>query len=251
MDSNQRDAAQGSQASVRVLELYELAETILLYLPLQDLLLANRVCKTWHDVMERSDKINKVLFKQPMDDRRISYPHETFKLAPGMTQPSWRTKDTPDSGVAYPAINPFIAKSIREGPYYGTSIHSFLVKVCPRDGQACATLRWGDGGSWATMLLTQPPAKKLFYQCRASRMWSPNYILGTFSADSIWPPDSRRGVELGEIAESLKTHMGKCPECPNDLPKMTTCFHGVRHTQAVQASITTGWEMLALLEWRT
>lgn len=241
MEPHQASPASTAPASTRVLELYELAENVLLFLPLQDLLLANRVCKTWHNVITRSDRINKVLFKQPVDDRRISYPHETFKITPGMAQPSWRTKDTPDAGVAHPVINPFIAEKISSEKYEGSSICRFLNRVCRSDSIE-------EGGSWGDLLLTQPPAKKLFFQCRLSRIWSPNRILGTFSAESIWPTDSSRGVRLVEIAESVKAHMAKCPECPTELVEMHTCFHGVRWTKAMDPKVTSGWEMLAWLE---
>ncbi|KAK5677249.1 hypothetical protein LTS10_010438 [Elasticomyces elasticus] len=49
----------------KVFGITELLENILLHLPLIDLLFSQRVCKTWHNVVSGSSKIQKALFFTP------------------------------------------------------------------------------------------------------------------------------------------------------------------------------------------
>lgn len=52
-------------ACERVLQTAELLEAILLELPMVDLLLAQAVCKTWQDIIQRSTPIQRALFLAP------------------------------------------------------------------------------------------------------------------------------------------------------------------------------------------
>ena len=58
----------------RVLEIPELVERILLALPMQDLLLCQRTCKAWCDLVLKSPNIQRALFFLPLDG--LLYAHE-------------------------------------------------------------------------------------------------------------------------------------------------------------------------------
>lgn len=61
-------------SSTRVLGNFDLLETILLELPIRDLLLTKRVSKSWAGMQDKSDRIQKALFLKPFSDKRIYYP---------------------------------------------------------------------------------------------------------------------------------------------------------------------------------
>lgn len=58
------------RAATRVFGIPELAEMILLHLPMRDLLLAQRVCSHWRTSIEGSPKIQRALFFTPSDKRK-------------------------------------------------------------------------------------------------------------------------------------------------------------------------------------
>ncbi|KAI7708483.1 hypothetical protein KC353_g11006 [Hortaea werneckii] len=55
-----------SHASRRALGTPELLEAILYHLPLQDLLRAQSVCKAWQTVIDRSKKLQRALYLEPV-----------------------------------------------------------------------------------------------------------------------------------------------------------------------------------------
>lgn len=61
----------------------ELLEAILIELPVKDLLLGQRVCKTWRGAIETSSRLQKALFFVPESSKRL-------ELLPGKTIPAMR-----------------------------------------------------------------------------------------------------------------------------------------------------------------
>lgn len=51
--------------ATKVFAMYELLETILHVLPTKDLLLSQRVCRTWRNNITRSEKLQRALFILP------------------------------------------------------------------------------------------------------------------------------------------------------------------------------------------
>jgi hypothetical protein len=99
-------------ASSSVLNTYELLENILLHLPLRQLLLAQRVNKKFHAVIEDSLKINQALFFKPSSNHHadweddIELERETGPLSPSTIQQShW--KQIGGHQVPVILLNPF------------------------------------------------------------------------------------------------------------------------------------------------
>jgi len=66
-------AAAAAPPKASVFEIPELLETILLELPLKDLLLSQRVCTTWRSLAISSIHIRRALFLEPAARGPISY----------------------------------------------------------------------------------------------------------------------------------------------------------------------------------
>lgn len=108
-------APSDAPAATRVLDIAELLETILLHLPLQDLLLSQRVCKTWKGMFDRSHRIQKALFLKPVSDIRVSLAETYFtrtyaQIKAGME--IWQADENPTTLklVHQPIINPLLSK---------------------------------------------------------------------------------------------------------------------------------------------
>lgn len=74
MASDTTEASAAAPASTRVLGNFDLFETILLELPIRDLLLTKRVSKSWAAMQDKSDRIQKAVFLKPFSNKRIYYP---------------------------------------------------------------------------------------------------------------------------------------------------------------------------------
>jgi hypothetical protein len=56
-----------------LLDAFEIVETILMHLPMRDLLLATRVSKTWHNIIYGSIALRRALFFEPVSCGTVSY----------------------------------------------------------------------------------------------------------------------------------------------------------------------------------
>lgn len=79
--------------SAKVLETYELLEDILLRLPLRQILLIQRVNKTFYAVIQDSDRIKRALFLEPTS---TAFAVRDRKFTPGTpdlhtTHPDWKS----------------------------------------------------------------------------------------------------------------------------------------------------------------
>ena len=59
--------------TIQVLGTTELLEIILMYLPMKDLLLSQRVCRSWHALINTSIRLRRALFLEPVPCGDISY----------------------------------------------------------------------------------------------------------------------------------------------------------------------------------
>jgi hypothetical protein len=101
-----------TSASTTVFADFDLLEDILLHLPLQDLLLTERVCKQWQGMQQTSSRVRKALFLEPFHAQKIYYPTASkpwWYLVPGhaeLQQQGFLGEDDPDNNqVSYPATS--------------------------------------------------------------------------------------------------------------------------------------------------
>jgi len=68
-------------AAGRVLSTYELLENILLHLPLRQILLSQRISKSFRDLVQRSPNLRRVLFLKPVSDDVVNFEkvHDTWR----------------------------------------------------------------------------------------------------------------------------------------------------------------------------
>ncbi|KAK5120101.1 hypothetical protein LTR85_006582 [Meristemomyces frigidus] len=190
----------------QVCETYELLERILLHLPLRDLLLSQRICTSFRDLVRRSQNINRALFFSPAKDsvqwHRVSYNSKDHEIQ-GSEGWKARKEDTATELM----LNPFIAVTsnlshnwrhrwtaledygnrlkdiyFRDGEEIGFGFHppqASMYKVqkcytfvCEEGERNINELLQSSGGSFADMLLSYPPSRKLaiWYECEESRL---------------------------------------------------------------------------------
>ena len=94
--------AESTGAMDCVLNTFELFETILLYLPLVDLLLAQRISRSTRDLIQSSTPIQKALFFQPLNLKQN--PADT------MSAPKHSTNTPADGAFRLLPLNPFLSK---------------------------------------------------------------------------------------------------------------------------------------------
>ncbi|KAK4949412.1 hypothetical protein LTR10_012030 [Elasticomyces elasticus] len=137
-------------AAHQVFHITELLEIILLDLPMQDLLHAQRVCSTWKGVIDGSQAIQRALFFIPGSTTDINYGSIDWKY------PRQRLKCKPGF-----ALNPlFVAKKLSKERNATTTDHLRKVK----------------GGSCARMFDTQPPSAtslRFFARKKGRKYYSP------------------------------------------------------------------------------
>jgi hypothetical protein len=100
-------------ASTTVFADFDLLEDILLHLPLQDLLLTERVCKQWQSMQQTSVRVRKALFLEPFHAQKVYYPSASkprWYLVPGraeLQQQGFLSEDDSDDNnkVSYPAAS--------------------------------------------------------------------------------------------------------------------------------------------------
>ena len=158
-------------ASTQVLQTYELVELTLLHLPLMDILFAQRVCRVWHAVFNRSHKIRRALFLLPSSDSMLKLDLER-RICNGCWR--WITVDG-QAVTGAPLMNPLVRRFIRRND---DSDKEGVVEFSHREllkGQDTSHRLPGYGqpslavhdctASWKRMLMTQPPVKSIAIWC--------------------------------------------------------------------------------------
>lgn len=90
-------------ASTRLLSTFELLEDIILYLPLRQILLSQRVGRAFANVITGSKPIQRALFLAPHDDETIKYYPK-----PGTFEHEWKVAK--DGEPLTPVVNPFLPR---------------------------------------------------------------------------------------------------------------------------------------------
>lgn len=174
-DAQQLSACQPPRnrpASLHVLGTTELLETILLGLPMQDLLLDQRVCRSWRALITSSIRLQQALFLEPVPYGNVSYldwrlddkdfyDDSRAKLALGehlrgperdrmpTIYPSHWGKTRHDAGAYHVFVNPLLLRLFpvldKNGIYYKQE-----TKDLPTPAQ-------NETASWRGMFFVQPP----------------------------------------------------------------------------------------------
>lgn len=185
----------------RMMYIYELLEKVLLYMPLNEVLTSQRVCKAWHETINSSGCLQRKLFLRPSSFALLRDEART-----GLQTLDGRACIAPDGTTV--AINPFLDHlwpDFRSGSHIGNSVHVFNEPFCAavpthwaenideqrrlplrlstnitlssRSGQdplkiysnTALRCKW-KGGSWEKMFFTQPPSPTL--------SWFTGYVTG-------------------------------------------------------------------------
>ncbi|GAB1735258.1 hypothetical protein NU219Hw_g2901t1 [Hortaea werneckii] len=132
------------QASRRALGTLELLEGVLCKLPLQDLLRAQSVCKQWQMVIDRSKKLQRALYFEPVPRAPVAFCEEP---AGCMSYSQWTRAGSNERCVG-----------ILENPILSPLLKSLLSVTRTRSLLAQLPGCWQRReASWRRMLVTQPP----------------------------------------------------------------------------------------------
>lgn len=165
------------------LQIVELLEQILLHLPQRDLLLAQRVCKRWHAVINRSNHIQQALY---------------FLPRPPATSSSSQPVINPLLTNAFAGYFQFLTGEESIGAYTSTWGCLLLCSTEKRWQQRIVR----EEASWRRMLMTQPP---VFDVDVLDQRIAPDYE-DCFAEEGA---HNEEGVRMGELLlleESKYTH---------------------------------------------
>jgi hypothetical protein len=139
-----------SPASLRVFDIYELLEAILLYLPMRDILLAQRVNRRWRATIESSKPLQRALYFLPHGSCSWDGLRETNPLIASVFSNFFNI-------FPIRPVMPFMVKGLLEATrarpecavLLKPTVEEFEVKVK------------NAGASWRKMLVAQPPVVSL------------------------------------------------------------------------------------------
>ncbi|CAI6335894.1 unnamed protein product [Periconia digitata] len=132
---------------------YEILEMILLFLPMRDLLLSQRICRYFKETIVSSKTIQRALFFEPSH-----YPENPAKWDILRWNPLFEEKLAPSFNIR------IIGVSCTQEGFVKMVAHARL----PKDASACP--KWSDCASWKSMMITQPPATLLLHPA-SSLFW--------------------------------------------------------------------------------
>ncbi|KAK3707069.1 hypothetical protein LTR37_012401 [Vermiconidia calcicola] len=168
----------------------ELLEQILLHAELRDILLSQRVAKSWRATVQGSARLKQALFFEPVSGPRLVHQWSPF----GIFAKRWCSIDTDQPVDFEPLLDPLLDKMLRE------------MAALRREGPfiPCGGLDVSLGqqyhypeASWKRMLLTQPPVAEMHLGVSESgELRGPCYELAVFSQ-----PDGGRAS--GMVMEDL------------------------------------------------
>lgn len=172
MDTNEPESA-----SHKLLTTYELLENILSHLSTENLAQSQRVCRTWKDVIARSQLLRRHLFLEP-DSRkdRISTNNVGSQHS--------------DSPPFEP--HPILSREGSRDDHYSKSNSRWYCELSLRVVERMC--QWTDK-HWTNMLMTQPPLKKVTVLAWAGR-----------DLKSIYEEDFHdgKGVKMGVLVEATE-----------------------------------------------
>ncbi|KAM3414067.1 hypothetical protein BST61_g10727 [Cercospora zeina] len=182
-----REKRQNVTACHEALAMFEILEQVMLYLPMQTMLLAAGVCTRWRDVSRDSRAIRKALFLEPVPVEPLCYMDWEFDDK-DFYHDFWEHIDNPERNK--PICGDFGTEThVRYRAHWGrtrTDVNKYRVFVNPLLAKVFPILSptgtWNGldmppgmqnrGASWKNMLLTQPPVALLIFKCnRTERVW--------------------------------------------------------------------------------
>ena len=189
----------------RVLLTVELAEQILSYLPFQDLVHAELVCRMWRDIIQWSSHTRQGLFLEPTSHHlSIAYRSESKLRKP------WQ----------YRSLN--IMRYIET--YTIALLHPYLVPLpkMERRGLTAFTLDVDKGlslrpdGRWRDMFISQPPCRnaRIDYEMEPDDPSNAGIIMARIGKDRV---TNMSGVRLGLLVDKLRDILAK-DDIGNDGP---------------------------------
>lgn len=171
-------------ASAKTFDTYELLESILLHLPLSDLLLSQAVCQRWRDLHADSCRIQTALFKKPIDKDPIHVYRDSdrdddnnedvdYDLFLALTDIEWpHTQSRPQRK---PTFNPFLPKLVDGNMFANPSLDR------AKDKTRSFT---NPQSSWRGMQMAQPAIAEVWVGC-STKFGDP------------------RGITVGELTDFL------------------------------------------------
>ncbi|USW56029.1 Putative F-box domain-containing protein [Septoria linicola] len=223
--SSTYSTTRGSAACTKTFNTAELLESILLFLPLRDLLKAQQVCKSWSMSIRASIKAQRALFSEPQsDETSLFFKWDAMSDNPRPAWPYFHKGDwisAIDAEPLQPTLNPLLTRNFffkpRAGIYPATFItlhHNGIISPhwSEQTGEGvigpsskhhlCAIHR--PEASWREMFVMQPPCEELNFVCHMK--------------DSAirYPPERvvvqrAEGVRMGDVVEQLREHWFECP----------------------------------------
>lgn len=183
--------------STKVLLTVELAEQVLSYLPFQDLIQAERVCRTWASIISWSSLVRQGLFLEPSAHAlSMAYQSNTKLRKPWQ----WRSLTVKRYTETYTIalLNPYLI-SKPEIEVRGTLAFTFNFRK--------ALALPPTTGRWRNMFATQPPCRNVKIHCYVGKP------LGTLTGmDRISDP---AGVRLGPIVDRVRDWLVHLPDRGN------------------------------------
>ncbi|KAK5705544.1 hypothetical protein LTR97_002663 [Elasticomyces elasticus] len=178
----------------------ELVEMILLQLPLPNVLLAQRVDRTWYAIIKESPQLQRALFFRPRRDISLVFPSAAICTLPcksagtckrlleppghGREGIRWMFEVAGTQEAHCPTINP-LTTTLWPEQWMSSEEIEFRT---PLVGHNTAVAR--REASWRRMLFTQPPVTNLMVDHGYARHW--HEVVATSAA----------GVTLGDIVEN-------------------------------------------------
>ena len=169
-------AAERSAADI-AFGIIELLEDVISHLPCKDVLLAQRVSRTWRDTIKGSLTLQKALCFVPVN---VSLPEREDPLPPEASIPFWWGPKHEGWSARYPTLDAspsardFYERSSRPGAYV---LNPLITQLCPQAYHSChaygnrIVLEFDSRspmsasdlsiGSWKAMQITQPPSKDI------------------------------------------------------------------------------------------
>ncbi|KAK5126742.1 hypothetical protein LTR85_009676 [Meristemomyces frigidus] len=214
-------------AAQKVFDIYELHESIILYLPMRDILSAKAVAKAWRSLIMRSLRVRRALFLEPITGQYLTidmaaasrtHPagHKPRLIPPLLNtafsiNPAFKDSDTTSDSksvrpLSYSITAPDEETIQSQGPgSYRCRTYVFEWNVDPCNDAK----RFNDAGVMQTMHLTQPPCTAVFLWDTRRIGASPHYVMAVLREDS--------GVTLGMIKDTYDRMMLRSYDCRNDV----------------------------------
>ena len=248
----------------------ELLEDILLYLPLPDILLATRVCKSWNAFIKIFSKLPRVLFLLPLggtDSRavlRVQYQKSAPSAARATRSCMYWEVESGKQLVHAPILNPFL-NDLRSDSYYagkGGLVHDeFVVPANLRDlqdlgPQRAAISAFHDKRNVLFHMLPIQPAARSYtthcVPCTRDEEFGPGFgpsgedspaLCKKYEVCEIKSNKVNKFARVGDMKRAWGAHSIHHPACPVWLDDdMHWDWDGDDDVQIVDVSIT-GWEM--------